>query len=136
MSELASEKLEALKKDRDLDGGREHRSKDTQRVYDNIRFQKKFQDNPVETKNYNKKIFGYETVNINPYLEQKIWPESIYRTDKLLRLVASARLEFLKRYLKKKKGVSVNILFLIIIIFGIAVAIIVILFLLPAFGVG
>ena len=56
MSELASEKLEALKKDRDLDGGREHRSKDTQRVYDNIRFQKKFQDNPVETKNYNKKI--------------------------------------------------------------------------------
>lgn len=132
----AEDKLKKLKNNRDNILGRNYRSKEIQRVYDNIQFQKTFQNDPVETKDYDKKIFGYENININPYLEQIIWPESIYRTDKLLRLLASAELEFLKRYLKKKRGISMNILFLVFIIFGVAFAIVLILFLLPSFAGG
>ena len=109
------------------------KSKGVQRVYDNINFGKDVLENPIVTKKYDKEIFGAETISLQSFLAMRIWPRSIYTTDKLMRLIASSRLEFLKRYLAKKHKMSFNMLWLLIIIFGVAVAVLVILFLVPGF---
>jgi hypothetical protein len=65
-----------------------------------------------------------------------MWPRSIYVTDKLLRLVASSKLEALKRYLSKKRTMPLNMLWIILIIIGVILAIVVIVMLLPRFTGG
>lgn len=107
------------------------KSKGVQKVYDNINFGKDLQENPIITDKYDKKVFGAEVIDLNSFLNMRVWPRSIYTTDKLLRLTASAQLEFLKRYLSKKRRMSFNWAWLIILFIGIVVALLVILFLLP-----
>jgi len=107
-----------------------------QKAYNNIVFRNKVQEKPIMTDKYKKKIFGVEYINLQPYLNMRMWPRGIYTTDKLLRLDASAGLEFLKRYLAKKRTLPFNMWWLLIIMFGVVGAIIVIIILLPSLGGG
>jgi hypothetical protein len=126
--------------DRLIDRKPEHRpdlmskSEQLQKTYDNLVFRKTVRDNPLTVK-HEIKVFGYETVSLNEFLALRLWPRSIYVTDKLLRLVASSKLEALKRYVQKKRAVPMNMIWILLIIFGVVIVIIVILFLLPSLGV-
>lgn len=120
----------AISKKRDQKLGMGFKSSGVQRVYDNINFAKKVMENPITTEKYDKTIYN-ENISLNEFLKMRIWPRSIYVTDKLLRLAAASRLEFLKRYLAKKRKLDFNWLWLIILFVGIAVAMVVIIFLLP-----
>ena len=110
------------------------KSEELQKTYDNLLFRKKFRDNPLIEK-HEYRVFGVETVGLNEFLSLRMWPRSIYVTDKLLRLVAGSKLEVLKRYLVKKRAVPMNMLWILLIIFGVVIAIVVILVLLPKLGV-
>lgn len=110
------------------------KSEQLKKIYDNLKFQAEVRENPIKEK-HEYRVFGVETVNLNHYLNMRIWPRSIYVTDKLLRLVAAAKLEFLKRYIAKKRNISMNMVWILIIMFGVVVVLLVILFLLPQLGV-
>lgn len=125
------DKLIAKKKN--IAGGQLEHSQ-MQKAYSNIVFRNEVKEAPITTDKYRKKIFGVEYINLQPYLNMRMWPRGIYTTDKLLRLDASAGMEFLKRYLAKKRTVPFKMLWLLIIMFGVVAAIITILFLLPQLG--
>jgi len=127
-------KIDKLIKNKSAQGGKQYQHDQMQQVYHNLTFRNKVKDNPVMSDKYKKEIFGVETLNLQPFLNMRMWPRSIYVTDKLIRLTAAARLEFLKRYIAKKRNVPSNMLWLIIIIFGVIAAIFLILFLLPQLG--
>ena len=107
-----------------------YKSKRVEQVYDNLKFAKQVRENPITIDKYKEKILGYN-LNLEPFIEMRVWPRSIYVTDKLLRLVASARLEFLKRYLVKKRKMDLDLKWLIILFLGIGIAVFVILFIIP-----
>jgi hypothetical protein len=111
------------------------KSEQLQKTYDNLVFRKRVRDNPVMTK-HGYRVFGAETVDLNSFLALRLWPRSIYVTDKLLRLVAGSKLEVLKRYIAKKRSVPLNMIWILFIIIGVIVAIVVILILLPKFTGG
>lgn len=131
----AKKKVDEFTRKKELSKGMRFKSAEAQRVYDNIDFSDRVEKAPVKTSKYDKKVFGYEMINFNPYINQRIWPRSIYTTDKLVRLAMSAKLEFLKRYLAKKRNVSMNMVFILLLLFGVVAAILVIVFLLPSMGV-
>lgn len=122
------------KVDKTLEKGRTIKSDQARRILSNIQFINKAIEKPVKNTKFDKKVFGFEVINFNSYLNQVMWPRSIYVTDKLTRLGMSARLEFLKRYLAKKRKVSMNFIFILLILFGIVVVLIIIVFLLPKLG--
>jgi len=128
-------KVDDLLKKKELAEGKRFKSAEAQRIYDNIDFGDKVEHDPVLNNKFDKKVLGYETVNFNHYINQRIWPRSIYTTDKLVRLAMSAKLEFLKRYLAKKRHVPIGMIWLLIIIFAVIIGIMVIFFLLPSLGV-
>jgi len=128
-------KIDNLLGKKELVEGKRFKSAESQRVYENIAFGDKVEHEPVINNKFDKKVLGFETVNLNHYINQRIWPRSIYTTDKLVRLAMSAKLEFLKRYLSKKRHVPMNMIFLLIILFGAVVVVLIILFLLPQLGV-
>ena len=131
---------ELLKRKKDKPGDNVFRkdllskSEQLQRTYDNLLFRKKVRDEPL-MKQHDYRVFGVKTVSLNEFLALRMWPRSIYVTDKLLRLVASSKLEALKRYVAKKRAVPMNMIWILIIIFGVVIVIIVVLFLLPSLGV-
>lgn len=128
-------KVDDLISKKELAEGKRYKSAESQRVFDNIAFGDTVEKNPVVNKDFDKKVLGYETVNFNHYINQRIWPRSIYTTDKLVRLAMSAKLEFLKRYLAKKRHVPIGMIWLLIVIFAVVIGIVVIFFLLPSLGV-
>jgi len=127
-------KIDKLIKNKSVQGGKQYQHDQMQQVYHNLTFRNKVKEKPIMTNKYNKKIFGVETINLQPYLNMRMWPRSIYVTDKLIRLTAAARLEFLTRYLKKKRVMPFNMLFLLILVVGIVLALLIIVVLLPKFG--
>jgi len=127
-------KIDKLIKNKSVQGGKQYQHDQMQQVYHNLTFRNKVKEKPIMTDKYNKKIFGVETINLQPYLNMRMWPRSIYVTDKLIRLTAAARLEFLTRYLKKKRVMPFNMLFLLILVVGIVLALLIIVVLLPKFG--
>ena len=113
----------------------EVKSRGVQMVYDNLDFARKVKREPVMNERFNKKIFGVETINLQSYINSRIWTRGIYVTDKLLRLAVNARLEFLKRYLKKKRPQDYGFMWLLILIMiGVFGAVLVIMFFLPKLG--
>ena len=129
-----SKKIDKLIREKEQVEGKRFKSVESQRIYDNIKFADTVERDPIVSKKFDKKVFNFETVNLNHYINQRIWPRSIYTTDKLVRLAMSAKLEFLKRYLSKKRHVSMNMIWLLIAMFGVAVVILIVLFLLPRLG--
>jgi len=109
------------------------KSDQLQKALDNFRFQKKVSEKPILMERRYKGFRG-EYVDLGAFLNMRIWPRSIYVTDKLIRLVASAKLEMLKKYIAKKRAVPLNILWILLLMVGIAMAVLVILFLLPNLG--
>jgi len=134
MQPKAAERLAKAKEQKNAEFGI-FENTEIQKAYDNLKFGKTLKDSPIKTEKYDREIFGYETININPYIEQRVWPRSIYVTDKLVRLAMKARYEQLKKYLAKKRTVSMNMIWLIILLFGAVGVIMVIIFLLPKLGV-
>ena len=110
-------------------------SSNLEQIRENIVFVDKVQNNPVNTESFNDMVFGVEIMNINPYIEQQALPSSIYFIDKLIRLNTKASLEWMKRYLAKKRHVPIQLIWILIIVFGVIVAIVVVLLLLPKLGV-
>jgi len=106
------------------------------KIYDNIRFTETVKTNPLMLKKEYKGYDGYKVINLNSFLNLRLYPRSIYTTDKLLRLVASSRYEQLKKHIQKKRAVPMNMLWIILIIMGVIIAILAILFLLPKFTGG
>lgn len=94
--------------------------KDLEKVKDNLKFYNTIQEAPVLTDKYDKKIFNYKVLNFNHYIKQQAWPESIFNIDKLIRLNVSAKYEWLKRYMQKKRTIGLDVfwVFLIFIIIG------------------
>ena len=127
-------KIDNLIKKKDVQGGKQYQYDQQQQVYSNLMFRNKTKEKPIKAGKYEKKIFGVEYIDLQPYLDMRMWPRSIYVTDKLIRLVAASRLEFLKRYLAKKRTMPFNMWWLLIIMFGVAGAILLIIFLLPKLG--
>jgi hypothetical protein len=103
------------------------------RVRDNLIFKKYIQENRVDPKSENVKVFGVKNVNINAILKDNLWDRSIFTTDKLCRMFLSCTLEQLKKYERKKRAVPMNMLWIVAIIIGVILVVIVILFLLPKF---
>lgn len=104
------------------------------KMIDNIRFTNTVNDSPVMLK---KTYRGYthRVMDFSHFLNLRLYPRSIYTTDKLLRLVASSTLEQLKKYLSKKRKVPIDALFVVLIIVGVVAVVMVILFLvLPLLG--
>lgn len=129
------EKVSQLIKMKDSkDKNRRFHSAEAQRVFNNLEFADTVENDPITSKDFDRKVLGFETVNINPYINQRIWPHSIYVTDKLIRLAMSAKLEFLKRYLDKKRKVPMSMIWLLVLLFGVVVVVLVIIFLLPQIG--
>lgn len=129
------EKIKKAEHKHDLELGKKFKSAEAQRVFDNVKFADEVESNPVLSKDYDRKVFGYEMISFNHYLNQRIWPRSIYTTDKLVRLAMSAKLEFLKRYLSKKRHVPMSMIWLLILMFAVGAVILVIMFLiLPLMG--
>lgn len=126
-------KIDEVLRERKKEDGMLLKSTEIQRVHDNLEFRNEVKDNPIKNE-HEKKIFGVETITLTPYLNMRLWPRSIYVTDKLIRLVASARLDFLKRYLAKKRRMSFNFYWLMILIIGVVIALLAIIFLLPTLG--
>lgn len=135
MSEFTDphEKIDTLlQKKKEVTGGQLEHSQ-MQKAYSNVVFRNKVKEAPIMTDKYKRKIFG-EYINLQPYLNMRMWPRGIYTTDKLLRLDASAGMEFLKRYLAKKRTLPFNMWWLLIIMFGVVGAVFVVIFLLPQLG--
>jgi hypothetical protein len=111
------------------------KSETLRKIYDNISFAQKVKDNPLMLK---KEYRGYDfkVINLNSFLNLRLYPRSIYTTDKLLRIVAVSRYEQLKKHIQKKRAVPMNMLWIVLIIIGVIMAIVVILFLLPKFTGG
>lgn len=130
IDELLNKKEIEKKSKPDLVG----KSEQLERTYDNFVFRKKYRENPLTSKK-KYKVYGYETVSLSSFLEMRMWPRSIYVTDKLLRLVAGSKYEFLKRYMAKKRSIPLNMIWIIMLIFGVIIVIVVVLFLLPKLGV-
>jgi len=129
------EKIDKILHDRDVKEGKYFKSAEAQRVFDNIKFGDKVEKKPITSTKFDKEVLGYESINLNHYINQRIWPRSIYTTDKLVRLAMSAKLEFLKRYLSKKRHVPISMIWLLIIMFGVVIVVIIVIFLLPQLGV-
>ena len=129
------DKIDRSQNVKELREGRRFKSAEAQRVFDNVQFADEVSSSPVGTRKYDKEVMGYETINFNHYLNQRIWPRSIYTTDKLVRLAMSAKLEFLKRYLSKKRSVPMNMIWLLIILFSVvAIIIVILLIIMPLMG--
>ena len=111
------------------------KSESLRKIYDNIRFTSEVKKTPLMLK---KEYHGYDykVINLNSFLNLRLYPRSIYTTDKLLRLIASSRYEQLKKHIQKKRAVPMNMLWIVLIIIGVIMAIVVILFLLPKFTGG
>lgn len=111
------------------------KSEGLKKIYDNLKFSEEVKTNPLLLK---KEYRGFDAkvINLSSFLNLRLYPRSIYTTDKLLRLVGSSRLEQLKKHLSKKRTMPINFLWIIFIIMGVIIAVIVILVLLPKFGVG
>ena len=110
------------------------RSEAIQKAYDNIKFVEEVRENPLLLKK-EYKGFDAKVINLNTFLNLRLYPRSIYTTDKLLRLAVSSRYEKLKKHIAKKRAVSFNMLWIIIIIFAVIMVVIVFVFLLPQLGV-
>jgi len=115
--------------------GVQSKSEGVKKVLENVKFIQKVEEKPLEN-DVRVKVFGVEYISFTDFLRSRIWTRGIYTTDKLVRLGYGSGLEFLKRYLKKKRTVPFNLLWLIIIMFGVVAAILVIIFLLPKFTGG
>jgi hypothetical protein len=111
------------------------KSEGLQKIYDNIKFSNEVKQNPLLLKK-EYKGFDCKVINLSSFLNLRLYPRSIYTTDKLLRLVASSRYEQLKKHIAKKRAVPMNMLWIVMIIIGVIMAIVVILFLLPKFTGG
>jgi hypothetical protein len=119
----------------DVGVGQKYKSAEAQRVFDNIKFGDRVEEQPITSKRYDKLVMGYVYITFNNYIHNRIWPRSIYTTDKITRLAVSAKLEFLKRYLSKKRHVPMNLIWIIIIMFIVVIVIVIVLLLLPSLGV-
>lgn len=109
-------------------------------IKENIAFVDKTQNEPIKTDKYDlkqqktvvgkdkdgkkvtKKVF-VTLLNFNHYIQQQAWPSSIYFVDKLLRLNTDASLEWMSRYLKKKRSMNKDFIWLMIFIVIIIIAI-------------
>jgi hypothetical protein len=113
------------------------KSEGLKKIFDNITFAERVKDDPLllkkEYKGNVSNNGGFRVINLNNFLNLRLYPRSIYTTDKLLRLVASARYEQLKKHINQKRKVPMNMLWIIAIIFGVVIAVVVILMLLPKF---
>jgi len=107
----------------------EGKSKQVKKIYDNLKFQKDVEENPIMVdKTY--RCFG-KNISLSKYLKMRIFPRSIYDTDKLMRLAVTAKYELLKKYISKKRVVPMNMIFILLILVGVIIAVLVVAFLLP-----
>lgn len=104
-------------------------------VDDNMKFEKKVEQNPIPPGINTVNVFGCETWDINSILKGNYWRRSIYTTDKLCKLFLKADLNQKKKYLRKRNPMGFNMMWLVLIVIGGIVALLVILFLLPQLGV-
>lgn len=111
------------------------KSEGLQKIYDNIRFSNVVKEAPLMLKK-TYRGHDFKTIDLSNFLNLRLYPRSIYTTDKLLRLVASSRYEQLKKHIAKKRSMPFNMLWIILIIFGVVIAIVSILVLLPKFTGG
>ena len=103
-----------------------------ERVKDNLEFIEKVENEPVVTEHFDEEIFG-EIINFNPYIQQQAWPSDIYSIDALIKLNTSAEYEWQKRYLQKKRRVSMKFVWVLILLFVIAtIVLIILMFVVPA----
>ena len=107
-------------------------SKEVTQTIDNFRFRKTFEENPLKQE-HAVKAYGFKVITLNNYLICRLFPRGIYTTDKLVRLGLAASIEMQKKYIKKKRQVSIEFIWIILIIVGIVAAVLVVLLLLPKF---
>lgn len=111
-------------------------------IKENIHFVDKTQNDPITTTKYDlkqekkikkkdkngkvttEKIF-IVILSFNHYIQQQAWPSSIYFIDKLLRLNTSAELDWMSRYIKKKRPLNKDYLWLMVIIVIVIIAVVV-----------
>lgn len=105
-----------------------------QKVIDNSMFMQKVRDEPVKTKKFDKKIFG-RAINLNTFLNMRLWPRSFYKTDHLIRLGMGARYEILKRNIPKRRKASFDSWWLLILIGGVCAGIILIILVLSGLDI-
>lgn len=127
-------KIDEVIKNKEREDEPVSKSQQVQETYDNLKFRNEVREDPIVT-NINRNVMNVVVVNLNKFLNLQLWKRGIYTTDKLIRLAMSAKLEFLKRYLSKKRSVPMNMIYILIIIFTVVIVIVIVLFLLPNLGV-
>lgn len=101
-----------------------------QQVYEKHQFVSKVYNDPIRTNKFDKKI-NHTQINLQDFINLRLFPRSIYVTDHLIRLAAYQRFEDLKKFLPKKRKLSFDGWWIILLlIVGICVVLL-ILMLLP-----
>ena len=104
------------------------------KIKDNKDFFRRVEEEPVSTEVASIPVFG-TSVNFNAILKENLWDRTAYFVDMMCDGFAHMTSEQLKKYLAKKRKVSMNIIWLMIILAGVGVAVIVLILFLKGGGI-
>ena len=119
---------------KDIDVLLSGRPEELKRIQKNRAFADEFESNPVKEDSAVVDACG-KNININAILKANLENRSIYTVNSLCDMFLSWRLEQLKKYLAKKKGIDFNYTWLIIlVIICVAGLIFFLLYIMPRLG--
>lgn len=80
-------------------------NREMQQVYEKHQFVNEVYNNPVENNHYDTSV-NFEQINLQDFINLRLFPRSIYVTDHLIRLAVNQRFEALKKFLPKKRRLA------------------------------
>jgi len=104
------------------------------KIKDNKEFFKIVEEEPLPTEIVSIPVFG-TSVDFNAILKENLWDRTAYFVDMMCDGFAHMTVEQLKKYLAKKRKVSMNIIWLLIILAAVGVAVIVLILFLKGGGI-
>jgi len=104
------------------------------KIKDNKIFIKKIEDHPIAVDVASIPVFG-TSVDLNAILKNNIWDRTAYFVDMMCDDFAHMTLENLKKYLAKKRKLSMNIIWIMIILAAVGVGVIILILFLKGGGI-
>lgn len=105
-----------------------------QKIKDNKKFIETVEATPLSTEVASIPVFG-TSVDFNAILKENLWDRTAYFVDMMCDGFAHMTVEQLKKYLAKKRKMSMNIIWLMIILAAVGVAVIVLILFLKGGGI-
>jgi len=104
------------------------------KIKDNKIFIKKIEEHPIAVDVASIPVFG-TSVDLNAILKNNIWDRTAYFVDMMCDDFAHMTLENLKKYLAKKRKLSMNIIWIMIILAAVGVGVIILILFLKGGGI-